>query len=76
MRCDNIANCHNAEIIADDNCAIRTYCNWCGTEERIGRNKNGDPEHRLYGEWYKKDFVQPDHPLYYKYAGAKGMRVV
>jgi hypothetical protein len=76
IACNNLANCHDPEIISEDNSAIRVYCKECGAQERIGKNINGDPEHRLYGNWYKRDVVQPDHPLYYKYAGKEGMRLI
>ncbi len=76
MRCNNIAECHDGEVIVEDNNAIRVYCKNCGTQERIGKDVKGNPEHRAYGDFFKRDFVQPDHPLYYRYAGSKGMRVV
>lgn len=76
MTCDNYSATHNPEVLAEDNSAILVWCKECGVEERIGKDRNGNPEHRAYGEFYKRDFVQPDHPLYYKYAGKKGMNIV
>lgn len=76
MRCDNLASCHNSQIIGEDNNAVLIYCNECGEQQRIGKDLKGNPEHRLFSEWYKRDVVQPDHPLYYKYAGAKGLRII
>ncbi len=76
MICDNLRECHEPEVIGEDNNAIFVCCLHCGKAERIGKDANGSPENRLYSEWFKKDIVQPDHPLYYKYAGAKGMRIV
>lgn len=74
--CNNYSNCHNTEIIRQDNNAIWVLCTECNEQKRIGLDTKGSPEHREYGEWFKRDIVQPDHPLYYKYAGAKGMNVV
>lgn len=76
MRCNNVSECHDTEILNEDNSAIFVACKNCYAEARIGKDIKGNPEHRAYGEWFKRDFVQPDAPLYYKYAGAKGMRVV
>ena len=76
MTCNNYSSCHDGEVLNEDNNAIWVYCKNCFHGERIGKDIKGNPEHRAYGEFFKKDFVQPDHPLYYKYAGAKGMNVV
>ena len=76
MKCDNTQICHSPEVINEDNNAILVYCSQCGQQERIGKDIKGNPEHRLFSEWFKKDTLQPDYPLYYKYAGAKGMRVI
>lgn len=76
MNCDNFSTCHDAIVIGEDNSAIYVHCTQCFKTERIGKDTKGSPEHRAYSEWFKKDFVQPDHPLYYKYAGRKGMRII
>jgi len=76
MICNNYSSCHNAEVLNEDNSAILVYCTHCGAQERIGKDIKGTPELRLYSEWFKKDVLQPDAPLYYRYAGAKGMRIV
>ena len=74
--CNNFSSCHKGEILNEDNNAIWVYCTECGYSQRIGKDIKGNPEHRAYGEFMKRDFVQPDHPLYFRYAGAKGMRIV
>lgn len=74
--CDNIHSCHSPEVINEDNNAILVYCKDCGLQERIGKDLKGNPENRAYSEFFKRELVQPDHPLYYLYSGAKGMRVV
>ena len=76
MKCDNESICHDSQIIGEDNNAILVYCSQCGQQERLGKDIKGSPENRVYTQWFKKDTLQPDFPLYYKYAGAKGMRVV
>lgn len=76
MKCDNKSQTHNPEVIGEDNSAILVYCNQCGKQQRIGKDTKGSPENRLYSEWFKRDLLQPDVPLFYKYAGVKGMNVV
>ncbi len=76
MACDNFANTHSPTILNEDNSAIYVYCPDCGEQARIGKDKHGEPEHRAYSEWFKRDVLQPPAPLYYKYTGAKEMRVV
>jgi len=76
MTCDNLSSTHNPEVLNEDNSAIWIHCKDCGYSQRIGKDKNGEPEHRLYGEWYKRDLLQPGPPLYYKYHGAKEMNVL
>lgn len=75
--CDNFSSCHSPEVLNEDNSAIWVYCKDCGAQERIGKDKNGNPEHRAYGEFFKRDVLQAPAPLFYKYGiGAKGMNVV
>lgn len=76
MKCNNFSACHDPEVLNVDNSALYIQCKNCYATARIGKDLKGEPEHRAYSNWYKRDFVQPDHPLYYKYAGAKGMNVV
>lgn len=76
MKCNNISECHDPQVINEDNSAIYVYCPQCSKSERIGKDLKGSPELRLYGEWFKRDLLQHGVPLYYKYAGAKGMRIV
>lgn len=76
MLCNNYSECHKPEVLSEDNCAIWVYCPNCGQSERIGKDKKGSPEHRLYSQWYQRDILQRGEPLYYKYQGAKRMNVV
>lgn len=73
--CDNFANTHNPTVLSEDNSAIWVLCKDCGAQERIGKDIKGEPEHRAYGEFFKRDILQPPAPLYYKYTGAKEMRI-
>lgn len=63
-------------VLNEDNNAIWVYCKDCGAQERIGKGSNGEPEHRTYSEFFKRDVLQPPSPLYYKYQGAEEMRVL
>lgn len=76
MICDNKSITHKPEVIGEDNAAIRVYCSQCNHQARIGKDLRGNPEHRLFGEWFKRDILQEGFPLYYKYGGAKRMDVV
>lgn len=76
MTCDNKSQTHNPEVIGEDLNAILVFCPQCNKQARIGKDTQGNPEHRLYGEWFKRDVLQPDTPLWSKYAGAKFMNVV
>lgn len=72
-KCDNIRDCHTLEVIGEDNSAIRVYCKECGAQERIGKDKNGNPNNWDVGVLFKRDYLQPPSTLYYKYAGRKGI---
>ena len=76
MKCDNLSNAHNPEVIGEDNSALLVYCNECGATEVIGKDANGNPENLAYSEFFKRELLQPPSLLYYRYAGAKGMSVV
>ncbi len=76
MPCDNFQACHNPQILNEDNNAIFVYCTECGAQERIGKDIKGNPEHRSYSDFFKRELLQPGPPLFYKYgSGAKGMNV-
>jgi len=74
--CNNLDSCHDPEIIGEDNSAILVVCRECYKEELIGKDSKGSPETLAYSEFFKRELLQPDAPLFYKYAGAKGIRVV
>ena len=73
--CDNFSSTHNPEVLNEDNNALWVLCKDCGAQERIGKDVKGNPEHRAYGEFFKRDHLQPGSVLFYRYAGAKGMNV-
>lgn len=73
--CDNFQSCHNPEVLNEDESAILVSCKDCGAEERIGKDKNGNPEHRAYGEFFMREVLQEGPPLYYRYY-SKGMNII
>lgn len=75
MICDGYSNCHKSEVITEDNSAVWVLCTECDAQERIGKDKNGNPEHRAYGDWFMRDFLQPPSVLYYRYY-PQGMNIV
>jgi len=74
-KCDNWSIAHSTVITGEDYSAIRATCTTCNESVRIGKDINGNPEHRQYSEWFKKDLLQHGYPLFYKYH-PEGMRVV
>lgn len=74
--CDNVSQTHDPVVLHEDNSAILVYCPQCDIEQRIGKDTKGNPEHRLYSEWFKRDLLQPDVPLFSKYAGKELMRIL
>lgn len=74
--CDNWSMTHEPEILSEDGNALLVICKRCSQMTRIGKDVKGQPEHRLFSEWFKKDALQPDFPLFYKYHHRGKMNVL
>lgn len=68
MICDNQAYCHNPIIIGEDKNAIRVACDHCWAMAIIRKHPvKNVPENRQYSKFFKKDILQGDDNLFYKY---------
>lgn len=66
--CDNVSHCHDLVEIGKDENAMRVLCINCGKQEVIHKHPvKGNPEARHYAEVFKKDILQPNDNLFYKY---------
>lgn len=65
--CDNISALHWPEILGDTDGAIVAHCKLCHEIAIFRTDREGRPENRRYSQWFKRDIIQPGHPLYYKY---------
>lgn len=67
MECNNISYCHDPIIIGEDQSATRVICVQCKHQYVIHKDWRGVPENRQYSKIYKKDILQGNDNLFYKY---------
>lgn len=68
MICNNKSRCHNPEIIGEDDYAMRVICNDCKQQSVIRKEPyKGVPENKQYSKFFKKDVLQGNDNLFYKY---------
>ncbi len=68
MECNNKSNCHNMHIISDGDTAQRVVCTHCHTQYVIRKHHvKGNPEARQYAKLFKRDILQGNDNLFYKY---------
>lgn len=65
--CDNIFSCHTPITINEDNNALRVICISCKHTYIIRKDWRGVPLNREYSKIYKKEILQPNTLLFYKY---------
>jgi hypothetical protein len=65
--CDGVSACHNCDIIAEDMNAARVYCRECKSQYVIRKDHRGVPLNRQYAEIFKRDILQSNSNLLYKY---------
>lgn len=66
--CDNKSRCHTPKIIAEDQNAMRVICEACNHQYVIRKDPiKGVPENRAYSKIFKKDVLQGNDNLFYKY---------
>ena len=67
MICDNTSSCHSL-INIDDSEALRVICTQCHTQFVIRKDPfTGSPEKRQYIKLFKRDALQGNDNLLYKY---------
>jgi len=68
IECDNYTECHNPITIGEDQNAMRIVCDRCWVQKVIRKDPfKGVPEKRQYAEVFKKDILQGNDNLFYKY---------
>ena len=67
MRCDNVSSLHLVEIIHDDASAIVGHCKICGDQQVFRKDPDGRVDNHTYSEFFKRDIIQPDQTLFFKY---------
>lgn len=66
--CDNVSRCHNLIEISDGDSAMRVLCKECKVSIIIRKDINkGVPEKRQYAKVFKRDILQGNDNLFYKY---------
>ena len=65
--CDNISACHTMEVIAEDANAMRCICTTCKGQYTVRKDWRGIPLNRQYAKLFKKDILQGNDNLLYKY---------
>lgn len=66
--CDNKSQCHDLRTISDEPNAMRVICTICHKRYIIHKDLNkGNPEKRLYAKIFKRDILQGNDNLLYKY---------
>lgn len=66
-RCDNVSSCHSPITIGEDANALRWLCTTCKHTGIIRKDWRGVPLNRQYADVYKKEILQPNANLFYKY---------
>ena len=66
--CDNKSQCHLPVVIGEDENAMRVFCKICHRRYIIRKDPyTGAPEKRQYAKIFKKDILQGNDNLLYKY---------
>jgi hypothetical protein len=67
FECDNVAYCHDPVTIGEDTNALRVLCKQCKHQYVIRKDWRGMPDNREYSKLYKKEVLQPNDNLFYRY---------
>lgn len=66
--CNNKSACHRPTVINEDQNAVRVICQECKHQYVIRKDPIKDvPENRQYSKIYKRDILQGNDNLLYKY---------
>lgn len=68
MTCDNIRQAHDPITLEEDENALRAYCHICHMQFVLRKDPNKRvPENRGYSKIFKRDYLQGNDNLLYKY---------
>lgn len=68
MECNNKSRCHTTKTITDGDTGMRVLCVTCRHQYVIRKDRfKGVPENRAYSKIFKKDVLQGNDNLFYKY---------
>lgn len=65
--CNNLSKCHNPITLNEDNNALRVLCTECKNQYIIRKDWRGIPLNREYSKVFKREILQPNSSLFYKY---------
>lgn len=67
MICDNVQATHDPFVISDDKDALRVGCKQCNQQFVLRKDYRGVPNNREYSKIFKRDVLQGNDNLFYKY---------
>lgn len=67
MICDNKRETHAPHILHDDASAMVAGCAICKTVQVFRKDPSGRMDNRAYLKFFKRELLQPNSNLYYKY---------
>ena len=67
--CDNLNCCHDCQTTNEEDDGLRLICKQCKHIYILRCDKDGRFNNREYQKIYRKDTLQPNTNLYYKYHG-------
>lgn len=65
--CDNTRACHNPTVLGEDSNAARVMCRECKETQVLRKDWREVFENRAYSRFYRRDSIQPNTDLFYKY---------
>ena len=67
IECNNISNTHEPMVISEDQNAMRVGCKICHNQYVLRKDWRGVLENRQYSKIFKRDVLQGNENLFYKY---------
>jgi len=65
--CDNVSYCHDPIVVGEDDRVVRVYCKQCHEIIPIYKDWRGVVNNKQYSEVFRRDILQGNNPLFYKY---------
>lgn len=67
IECNNQSSSHDPITIGEDSNCMRVLCKECKTQYNIRKDWRGIPFNRQYSEIFRRDTLQPNTNLFYRY---------